>query len=58
MPRLDPRLVGSSATCRNWQNGDDVIILPAISDEQATELFPEGWETKKPYLRVTRQPGA
>jgi alkyl hydroperoxide reductase subunit AhpC len=46
------------ATPVDWQNGDDVIILPTISDEQAKELFPKGWETKKPYLRVTRQPDA
>ena len=45
------------ATPVNWRPGDDVIIVPAVSDEQARELFPQGWETIKPYLRVTKQPG-
>ena len=44
------------ATPVDWQNGDDVIIAPSLSDEEAKERFPEGWETKTPYLRVTRQP--
>jgi alkyl hydroperoxide reductase subunit AhpC len=44
------------ATPVNWQDGDDVIIVPALSDDDARELFPGGWETKKPYLRVTKQP--
>ena len=44
------------ATPVNWTDGDDVIIVPALSDEEAKELFPNGWETKKPYLRVTKQP--
>ena len=44
------------ATPVNWTDGDDVIISPALSDEDAKELFPNGWETKKPYLRVTKQP--
>ena len=42
------------ATPVNWRVGDDVIILPAIDDAKARELFPEGWETKKPYLRVVK----
>jgi alkyl hydroperoxide reductase subunit AhpC len=45
------------ATPADWKNGDDVIITPAVSDEDAKARFP-GYETKKPYLRVTRQPGA
>jgi len=45
------------ATPADWKNGDDVIITPAVSDEDAKTRFP-GYETKKPYLRVTRQPGA
>lgn len=45
------------ATPVNWEHGDDVIIVPSISDEQAKELFPEGWDAKKPYLRFTKQPG-
>jgi alkyl hydroperoxide reductase subunit AhpC len=44
------------ATPVNWTDGDDVIISPALSDDEAKELFPAGWETKKPYLRVTKQP--
>jgi alkyl hydroperoxide reductase subunit AhpC len=44
------------ATPVNWQHGDDVIVVPALSDDEAKELFPAGFETKKPYLRVTRQP--
>ncbi len=44
------------ATPVNWQKGDDVIIVPALSDEAAKEKFPEGWKTVKPYLRVVKQP--
>ena len=44
------------ATPVNWTDGDDVIITAAVSDEDAKEKFPKGWEAKKPYLRVTPQP--
>jgi alkyl hydroperoxide reductase subunit AhpC len=44
------------ATPANWQNGDDVIILPAVSDEEAKAKYPDGWKTVKPYLRVVAQP--
>lgn len=44
------------ATPVNWQNGDDVIIVPTVSDEQAKEKYPEGWKTLKPYLRIVKQP--
>ena len=44
------------ATPANWKNGDDVIILPAVSDEDAKLKYPEGWKTVKPYLRVVPQP--
>ncbi|MDR3701824.1 MAG: peroxiredoxin [Candidatus Sulfopaludibacter sp.] len=44
------------ATPVNWQNGDDVIIPPAISNDEAAKMFPGGWKTLKPYLRVTPQP--
>jgi len=44
------------ATPVNWRDGDDVIIVPAVSDEEAKSLFPTGWKTLKPYLRVTQQP--
>src|SRR5687767_8557662 len=41
------------ATPSDWKQGEDVIIVPALSDEEAKELFPNGWDAKKPYLRVT-----
>jgi len=44
------------ATPVNWRPGDDVIIPPAVSDEQARAKFPQGWKTLKPYLRVVAQP--
>jgi thioredoxin-dependent peroxiredoxin len=47
----------SVATPANWKQGDDCIIPPAISDEQAKDKFPEGWKTLKPYLRMVPQPG-
>ncbi|MGI8555811.1 MAG: peroxiredoxin [Pyrinomonadaceae bacterium] len=46
----------SVATPANWQDGDDVIIVPAVSDEDAKEKFPKGWKAVKPYLRITPQP--
>ena len=44
------------ATPANWKNGEDVIIVPAVSDDEAKELFPAGWTEHKPYLRTTRCP--
>ena len=44
------------ATPANWVNGNDVIIGGAVSDEEAKQLFPQGWKTVKPYLRVLPQP--
>ena len=44
------------ATPVNWQPGEDVIIVPALSDEAAQQRFPDGWKTLKPYLRVVPQP--
>ncbi len=44
------------ATPVNWQPGEDCIIVPSLSDEEAKVKFPGGWETKKPYLRLVRQP--
>ena len=44
------------ATPVNWNQGEDVIILPAVSDEAAAEKYPDGWTTVKPYLRVVPQP--
>ncbi|MBR9813939.1 peroxiredoxin [bacterium] len=46
------------ATPVNWQQGDDVIIVPAISDGEAKGMFPDGWDEQKPYLRVVKQPKA
>jgi alkyl hydroperoxide reductase subunit AhpC len=40
------------ATPANWQKGEKVIIVPSVSNEAAKELFPQGWETVKPYLRI------
>lgn len=44
------------ATPANWRDGDDVIVLPAVSNEEADELFPKGYEVVRPYLRTTPQP--
>ena len=44
------------ATPVNWKDGEDVIIVPAVSDEEAKEKFPKGWTAPKPYLRITPQP--
>jgi len=46
----------SVATPANWKQGEDVIIVPSLPDEQAREKFPQGWTALKPYLRVTKQP--
>lgn len=46
----------SVATPVNWKDGDDCIIVPSVSDEDAKERFPAGWNTVKPYLRITPQP--
>ena len=45
------------ATPANWQDGDDVVILPAVSDEEAAERFPGGWQQPLPYIRIVPQPG-
>lgn len=44
------------ATPVNWTDGDDVIVAPALSDDEAKERFPKGFTTLKPYLRITPQP--
>ena len=46
----------SVATPVNWKQGEDVIIPPTVSDEQAKQKFPNGWKTLKPYLRIVAQP--
>ena len=44
------------ATPANWKKGDDVIIVPAVKDEEAKSLFPDGWKTVKPYIRLIADP--
>lgn len=44
------------ATPVNWKKGEDVIILPSVSDEEAKQKYPGGWKTVKPYLRIVPQP--
>ena len=44
------------ATPVDWKHGDDVIIVPSVSDEDAKKQYPNGWKTLKPYLRVVPQP--
>ncbi len=46
----------SVATPVNWKDGDDVIVVPSLSDDDARKKFPKGFKTIKPYLRVTPQP--
>ena len=44
------------ATPVNWKQGEDVIIVPAVSNDEAKERFPDGWKAPKPYLRIVPQP--
>jgi thioredoxin-dependent peroxiredoxin len=44
------------ATPANWTQGQDVIILPAVSDEEAKQKYPQGWKAPRPYLRIVPQP--
>lgn len=44
------------ATPVNWHKGEDVIIVPAVSDDEAKEQFPDGWKAPKPYMRIVPQP--
>ncbi len=44
------------ATPVNWKHGENVIIVPAVSDEVAREKYPDGWDSPKPYLRIVPQP--
>ena len=50
--------VHSVATPVNWRQGEDVIIVPSVSDEEAKKKFPGGWKAVKPYLRIVPQPTA
>jgi thioredoxin-dependent peroxiredoxin len=45
------------ATPANWQHGDDVIIAGSVSNDEAKETYPEGWEEPRPYIRIVPQPG-
>lgn len=45
------------ATPVNWKPGEDVVIAPSVSDDEARQLYPQGWKTVTSYLRFTRQPG-
>jgi len=40
----------------NWKDGDDVIILPAVTEAEAKERYPNGWKQPKPYIRIVPQP--
>ncbi len=44
------------ATPANWKHGEEVIIVPAVSDEAAKEKYPDGWRAEKPYLRYVPEP--
>ena len=44
------------ATPVNWKQGDDVIIAGSVSDDEAKETYPDGWESPKPYIRIVPQP--
>ena len=44
------------ATPVNWKNGEDVIILPVVTDAEAKDKYPQGWQAPKPYLRIVHQP--
>jgi alkyl hydroperoxide reductase subunit AhpC len=44
------------ATPVNWKQGEDVIIVPAVSDDEAKQKYPDGWKSPKPYLRIVPQP--
>ncbi|HLT31099.1 MAG TPA: peroxiredoxin [Myxococcaceae bacterium] len=46
------------ATPVDWKHGEDVIIVPSLKDDEAKALFPEGWKTLKPYLRLVKDPSA
>jgi alkyl hydroperoxide reductase subunit AhpC len=44
------------ATPVNWKRGEDVVIIPSVSDEEAKKKFPNGWKAPRPYLRIVPQP--
>src|SRR4026208_1170893 len=46
------------ATPVNWKNGEDVIIVGSVSDDEAKKVYPQGWKSPKPYIRIVPQPGS
>jgi alkyl hydroperoxide reductase subunit AhpC len=46
------------ATPVNWQQGEDVIIAGSVSNDEAREIYPDGWESPRPYIRIVPQPGS
>ncbi len=46
------------ATPVNWKQGDDVIIAGSVSDDEAKKIYPDGWKSPKPYIRIVPQPRA
>jgi len=46
------------ATPVNWKNGEDVIIAGSVSDDDAKKIYPDGWKSPRPYLRIVKQPGS
>jgi alkyl hydroperoxide reductase subunit AhpC len=46
------------ATPAQWQQGDNVIIAGSVSDEEAKETYPDGWESPRPYIRIVPQPSS
>ena len=46
------------ATPAQWQQGDDVIIAGSVSDDEAREKYPDGWESPKPYIRIVPEPSS
>ena len=44
------------ATPANWQQGDDVIIAGSVSNDEAKQIYPDGWEEPRPYIRIVAQP--
>jgi alkyl hydroperoxide reductase subunit AhpC len=55
---LQRTAVHKVATPAQWTPGDDVIIAGSVSNDQAKELWPEGWESPKPYIRIVPDPTA